>query len=115
MKKFVQGFGHGFRGLFIVIRSERNFQVHLLALAVVISAGCYFSISSTDWVLLIITSTLVMGLELVNTAIEKLCDDITLERKPSIRNVKDIAAGAVLLSSIGAIITAVLIFWKHIC
>jgi diacylglycerol kinase (ATP) len=112
--KFLRGFVHAFRGIFILILTERNFQVHLLALAVVVSAGVYFDIHANDWIILILTSSVVFGLEAVNTAIEKICNEITLERKLSIRAIKDIAAGAVLLASIGALIIGVLVFWKYI-
>jgi len=110
----VQGFTHAFRGLYIVIRTERNFQVQLIALIMVISAGFYLRINASDWIILTLNSALVMSLELINTAIEKLCDDTTSEIKPSIRNIKDIAAGAVLLASIAAIVIAVLLFWKYL-
>ncbi|MFT5780519.1 MAG: diacylglycerol kinase (ATP), partial [Crocinitomicaceae bacterium] len=78
------------------------------------SAGFFFSISSTDWIILILTSSIVLGLEGINTAIEKICNEVTLERKPAIRDIKDIAAGAVLLASIGAVIIGVLVFWKYL-
>jgi diacylglycerol kinase len=113
MKKFLQGFIHAFRGIGITLATERNFQVHFIALLTVIVAGFYFDVTSSEWMILILTSTLVMTLEAINTAIEKLCNEVTLERKESIRNIKDVAAGAVLLSSIVAITIAIIVFWKH--
>ncbi len=114
MLKLLQGFVHAFRGISIVIRSERNFQIHLIAFLVVISTGVYFQISRFEWTILIFVSSLVMGLELVNTAVEKLCNEITEEQKSSIRNIKDISAGAVLVAAIGAFIIAAIIFSGHI-
>ena len=57
---------------------------------------------------------IVLALEGLNTAIEKLCDEVTTKRKKSIMIIKDVAAGAVLIAAIGAAIVGVLIFWKYI-
>ena len=114
MKGFLQGFIHAFKGIYEVIRSERNFRVHLLALCVVVAVGFYFDISVNDWISIALISALVLGLEALNSAIEKLCNELTLERKESIRIIKDIAAGAVLIAAIAAVVIAGLIFYKYI-
>ncbi|MFT5859301.1 MAG: diacylglycerol kinase [Flavobacteriaceae bacterium] len=114
MSKFFKGFAHAFRGIAITFRSELNFKVHVLALIVVVVAGCYFNISASEWTILILASMIVMGLEAVNTALEKLSNEVTEERKSSIRDIKDISAGAVLIASIGAVVIAGFIFWKYI-
>ncbi|MBL4862154.1 MAG: diacylglycerol kinase family protein [Crocinitomicaceae bacterium] len=98
----------------MLIKSERNFKIHLLALALVISTGVYFCISNADWVAIMLTSALVLSLEAINSAIEKVCDEMSTERKESIRNIKDIAAGAVLITALGAIVVACFIFSKYI-
>ena len=53
----------------------------------------------------------VISLEMVNSALERICDGITKERKPWIRDAKDAAAGAVLTSAIGSVIVALVIFF----
>jgi diacylglycerol kinase (ATP) len=57
---------------------------------------------------------MVLGFEGLNSALEKLCDEVTLERKETIRNIKDIAAGAVLVCAIIAVIIAGLIFGNRL-
>ncbi len=110
----ISSFKNAFRGLFLLLKSERNFQIHVLALLVVIATGCYFDISRGEWAIVLIMSAIVFGLEGVNSAIEKLCDAVTTERKESIRNIKDIAAGAVLIAAIIAVAVACLIFYPYL-
>ena len=112
--KFFRGFIHAFRGIRTVFLSELNFKVHIIALATVVVLGIYFSISQLDWILITIVSSVVLSLEAINTAIEKVCDEISLEKKESIRFIKDVAAGAVLIASIGAALVGVIIFMKYI-
>lgn len=112
--KFFNGFLHAFRGIRDVFLSELNFKVHLIILSIVIGLGIYFSISRIDWIIITCVSALVLSLEAINTAIEKICNEITHERKESIRFIKDVAAGAVLIASIGAVIVGTLIFTNYI-
>ena len=114
MMRLIKSFGYAFRGLFLLIRNEKNFQIHLCALVVVVGAGFYFDIHRIEWALILLTSALVLGFEGLNSALEKLCDEVTLERKETIRNIKDIAAGAVLVCAIVAVVIAGLIFWNRI-
>ncbi len=108
------GFVHAFRGIFELIKSERNFQVHVVALALVIGLGLYCDIKQGEWMLISIVSSIVLMAEALNSAIEKLADEVTKERKPSIKKVKDMAAGGVLISAISAAIVGIWIFWKYL-
>ena len=109
----LKSFADAFRGIFLLIQSERNFKIHCVALICVCATGLYFEINRFDWIIIILTSALVLGLEGVNSALEKLCDEVTEERKESIRTIKDIAAGAVLIGAIAAIVVAGLIFSSY--
>lgn len=93
---------------------ERNFKVHVLAIIVVISAGFYFHITSNEWLIVLLISALVLALETINSAIEKLCDLYTKETHPQLKLIKDIAAGAVLIAAIFAVVIALIIFKKYI-
>jgi len=110
----IRTFINAFRGLFLLLKSERNFQIHVTAFLVVILAGLYFGVNRLEWTLLLLTSGLVFALEGVNTALERLCDEVTLERKESIRNIKDIAAGSVLLAALIAIAVGLVIFLPYV-
>lgn len=114
MNKFFKGFGFAFAGIWQMLLHERNFKVHVLALLVVILAGFYFHITAQEWINILLVSALVLSLEAINTAIEKLCDLYTTETHPQIKIIKDIAAGAVLISAIFALVIAIVIFKKYI-
>ena len=110
----LKSFRDAFKGIGILIRSERNFQIHAVAFALSLGAGFYFDIRQGEFIIIILVSALVFALEGVNTAIEKLCDEVTEERKESIRKIKDVAAGAVLVGAIFAIIIGVIIFYPYV-
>jgi diacylglycerol kinase len=114
MNKFIKGFGYAFAGIWQLIQHGRNFRVQLLALICVISAGIYFHITSEEWCAILGVSALVLSLEAINTSIEKLCDLYTTEQHPTIKTIKDIAAGAVLISALFALVIAFIIFTKYI-
>lgn len=103
-------FRDAFNGIGILIRSERNFQIHLAAFVLAIGAGFYFDIPLKEFGAILLVSALVFSLEGINTAIEKLCNEVTEERKESIRVIKDISAGAVLIAAIFALIIGGMIF-----
>lgn len=114
MIKFFKGFGFAFAGIWQILLHERNFKVHVLALLAVISAGLYFHITTQEWINILLVSALVLSLEAINTAIEKLCDMHTKEIHPQIKLIKDVAAGAVLIAAIFALVIAFLIFTKYL-
>ena len=112
--RMIKSFRDAFNGIGILIRSERNFQLHLIAFILVIGAGFYFGITPKEFIVILSVSALVFALEGVNTAIEKLCNEVTEERKESIRKIKDIAAGAVLVGAIFAAVIGVIIFYPYL-
>src|SRR3989338_5939080 len=108
-KNRVLSFKYAFEGIWIALKEEPNFKLHLLAAFVVFILGLYLGISNLDWILLTITIGLVVSLELTNTAIEELVDSFTDEVHPAAKKAKDVAAGAVLVSSITAFIIGLFI------
>lgn len=111
--KMIKSFRDAFNGIGILIRSERNFQIHLVAFILVIAAGFYYNIGIRQFWIILLISALVFSLEAINTAIEKLCDEVTEERKESIRVIKDISAGAVLIAAIFAFFVGLTIFLPY--
>ncbi|MGN7786767.1 diacylglycerol kinase [Niabella sp. 22666] len=114
IKKMLRSFGYAVSGLRAVARSEQNFRIHLLLAALAILLGWGLNISMLDWVLIIGCIAAVMGAETMNTAIEKLCDVVSPQYHDKIKVVKDLAAAAVLIVSIGALITGGIIFIPRI-
>ena len=108
--KFLKSFMYALQGIRYCCVFERNFRVQLAMTAVTIFSGLRFQISAIDWMAILICLALVLGFEMVNTSIEKLADTITTSLHPSIKQVKDIAAGAVCLAAIFSSVIGCIIF-----
>lgn len=107
----LRSFKYAVEGILLALRTQCNLQVHLLATLGVITLSFVCHLPLWKWCCITLCIALVWVAELFNTAIEKLCDRITLEKDESIRQVKDISAGAVLVTAIAAVVMAVLIFF----
>lgn len=113
MNGFFRSFLYALQGLRASFWEQRNLKVQTLVGLITVGAGFYFSITATEWCIILLAIGLVLGLEMINTSIESLVDLVTLERKPLAGKIKDIAAGAVLIASVIALIIGVIIFRKY--
>jgi diacylglycerol kinase len=93
-------FRHAFNGMAQFFRFDRNGKLHLLAAVLVSAAGWYFKITAGEWCVLLLCTGLVIGLEMVNYALENLCNLVHNDFHPLIKAVKDVAAAAVLWAAI---------------
>ncbi|RMZ58516.1 diacylglycerol kinase family protein [Chryseobacterium nematophagum] len=107
-------FLNSFRGIFLMITTERNFQIELFAFFINLFLIFYLQLSALDTVFILIVSFGVLSAEIFNTAIEKICDLIQPEFDKRIGFIKDIAAGAVILMSLLSIAIGILVYWKYI-
>jgi diacylglycerol kinase (ATP) len=89
---------------------EKNFQVQFIIAILVSGAGIYFSISSMEWMIILICFALVLSFEIINSAIEKLCNMVCPTFNLSIKKIKDMSASAVLFSAIISFIIGCIIF-----
>ena len=110
----LRSIGYALSGVAHLIRNEHNAWIHLLATVVVIFLGCFYAVTSSDWMFLIIAITLVWMAEGMNTAIERLADAVSQDQHPLIGQAKDVAAGAVLLAAFGAVIIACLVLYPYV-
>ncbi|KGX88911.1 diacylglycerol kinase family protein [Pontibacillus litoralis] len=104
------GFTYAIQGMIAVIKTERNFRIHLLFAFSAILMGVYLQLRAIEWCILVLTIALVMTVEMVNSAIERVMDYLSLERHPVIGEIKDIAAGAVLVTAIAAVVIGCFLF-----
>ena len=111
-KELLRAFGYAFRGIGWGIQTQRNLRIHLVATGYVLLFAWIMRISAVHLCLELLCCMLVISLELVNSAMERICDGITRERQTWIRDVKDAAAGAVLIAAIGSVILALVIFFR---
>lgn len=110
MKKFVTSVGCAYRGILHALATERNMRVHLFVFMLVLIAAFALEISKIELLLILGISAVTFSLELTNTAIERLADKVSPEYDERIGVVKDVMAGAVLVSSIFAVIIGCVIF-----
>ena len=102
-------------GIRTLIATQHNAWIHLAATAIVILAGFYFHLARTEWLWIILAITSVWAAEAFNTAIEYLTDLASPEIHPLAGKAKDVAAGAVLITAMGAAVIGLLIFGPHFC
>jgi diacylglycerol kinase (ATP) len=110
----LKSIGYALKGAWILIRTEGSIKIQVVIAIGVTLAGWYFGISRTEWMLQFLAIGLVMGVEGVNTAIEKLSDYVQPKFDPKIGHIKDISAGAVLITSVLASIVGLIIYLPRI-
>ncbi len=103
-------FKHALNGLKILILEEHNSRIHVFATGIVIALGFILNVSSFEWMILVLCFCLVIALEIINSAIENLCDIVSDDFHPRIKKIKDLSASAVLISAISSIIVGLIIF-----
>nr|WP_299068560.1 diacylglycerol kinase family protein [uncultured Allomuricauda sp.] len=110
LKNRIKSVGYALKGMFLLLRTEASIKIQFVIALVVTGAGFYFNISYTEWMIQLIAIGSVMGIEGLNTAVEKLSDYIQPKNDPKIGFIKDISAGAVMIVSILAGIVGLLIY-----
>lgn len=113
MKRLIKSFIYAFRGISRTWREEQNLQVQSLAAVVMILLGWYVGITPLEWVLLVFVIGLVLLAELANSAVERITDVLKPRINGYVREIKDIMAGAVMLTSIVAIVAGAIIFLPY--
>ncbi len=111
---FFRSVAHALRGLAVTFRSGRNFRVQVLAAVLVLCAAVLLDVRIWELILLLLLSTAVLVLELFNSVIERMADGLAPRLQPIVRDIKDLMAGAVLLSSIAAAVIGLLIFLPYL-
>ncbi len=110
----VRSVGIALKGAVLLVRTEGSIQIQAALVVIMTIAGFYFEISTTEWIMQVFAIGLVMGIEGVNTAVEKLSDFIQPEHDPRIGFIKDVSAGAVMIVSIAASVIGLLIYLPKI-
>ncbi len=110
----IKSINYAFRGAVILIKTEASIKIQVVIAIIMIIAGFYFQISTTEWLIQIFAISLVISIEGVNTTIEAIADFIHPEHHTKIGFIKDIAAGAVFIASIGTVIAGIIIYFPKI-
>ena len=114
IKGRLQSFKYAFRGLFLLLKTEHSIIAQTFVFSLTILLGFIVGISKQDWINQIIAMGLVMSIEGMNTAVEKLADFVHKEHHPKIGFIKDISAGAVTFAALTFIIIFVITYLPYI-
>ena len=113
MKSFlysrIEAFRHAFRGLFYVMKTQRNAWIHTAITIAVFAVGIFLEISLTEWAIIVLTTALVFMAEFINTAIEAVVDLASPNKHPLAKIGKDVGAAAVLVAAFAATLVGLLI------
>jgi len=113
LKSFLEAriwaFRHAFRGMFYVLRTQRNAWIHASVAFVVLLIGLWIQLSLSDWAIIVLTIAFVFGAEFINTSIEAVVDLASPDKHPLAKIGKDVGAAAVLVAAIAAVLVGLLI------
>jgi diacylglycerol kinase (ATP) len=113
-KNRFRGFYFALKGAFLLLRTEKSIQVQFAVAIAITAAGFYYGITPMEWMMQTLAIGLVMGVEGVNTAVEKLADYIQPRLDPKIGFIKDVSAGAVMFAAITAVAVGLIIYLPRI-
>ncbi len=114
MHRYLRSFIYALRGIGFALKSEKNFRFEIVTAVVAVIAGLLLPLSALERSLIFLSIALVLVLELVNTAFERVMDILKPRIHPYARVIKDMMAGAVLLTTLTAIAIGITIFLPHI-
>ena len=101
-------------GIWQVISTQQNARIHLAATVVVLIASILVGLSRIEWMILLQVIGFVWAAEIFNTAIEDLVDLFSPENDPTAKRIKDISAGAVLVSALVSLLVGLLLFGSRL-
>lgn len=113
-RPFVSSFRDALRGVFHTFRSQRNARIHLAVGLAVVAGGVLLGLAPLEWAVVVLAIVLVVAAETVNTALETLGDAACPDHHPLVGVAKDVAAGAVLVTAVGAVVVGLLVFVPHL-
>lgn len=110
LKGRLKSVGFALKGAYNLITTEHSVMVQSSLAVLMTIAGFYFHISREEWMMQILAFGLVLSVESLNTAVEKIADFIHPEFHDRIGFIKDIAAGAVMFAAVAAMAVGLLIY-----
>lgn len=114
LQQRLKSFHFAIKGIFVLFKEEPNARIHLTAAFIALGLACFFGVEKWEWVVLIVSITLVLAAEAFNTSIEFLTDLTSPDYHPLAGKAKDTAAAAVLICTIGAAIIGLYIFVPYL-
>jgi diacylglycerol kinase len=110
----VSSFRYAFAGLWWTLKTQRNMRIHVTIGALALAAALLLRFSTGELALLLVMTTVVLVLEMLNTVVEAAVDLASPAYHPLAKVAKDVAAGAVLVSAAGSVLVGLLLFLPHL-
>lgn len=110
----LKSFAYAFEGLALMLKTQHNAWLHLIATALVTGLAVWCRVNASDWRWLIGAMAMVWMAEAMNTAVEALCDVVSPQYALAVKCAKDLAAGSVLIVACAAVATGVITFWPYL-
>lgn len=114
LKKFTRSLRFAWKGIKTLARQEQSFRIQLLIAVIVLALIFIFDLKRSETALILVVTTSVLVLELLNSAVERLVDLFKPRIHRYAEEIKDLMAGAVLVGSAGALFVGVLVFWPYV-
>ena len=112
--RLISSFRYAGAGILYVLRSQRNFRIHLLITILIVLVGLWVQLVWVEWAIIALTVAMVLLAEMFNTVAETAIDMATNHYHPLAKIAKDVAAGAVLIMAIMAVIIGLLVLGPHL-
>lgn len=112
-QRWLRSFWWALHGVHVVWREENNFRIEVFVAIVVLMAALIFNFTYTEFAMVLLACIMVLGGEIVNTAIEDVCNKIEPKEDAAIGKIKDTMAAFVLLSALGAVLLGLLTIGNH--
>lgn len=109
-----KSFGYAWQGIRYAVRSQQNMQIHLVMAVLVVIAGIVYRLTLLEWAIISLTIGAVLAAEAFNTAIELVVDLVTDKPHPLAGHAKNVAAAAVLMTTIAAVAVGICIFGPYL-
>ncbi len=113
-RSLLWSFNYAIEGIVYALRTQRNMRLHILAATIVLASAVVFHVTRFELIAVLITISLVLVAELANTALEAAVDVSVDRYDPMAKVAKDVAAGAVLISSLNALAVGYLVFFARV-
>jgi diacylglycerol kinase len=113
-RRFFASLRYGVEGILYCIKTQRNMRVHLVIAIIVLMSAILLRIVRAEFIMVLMSISMVFICEIINTAVEKAVDTATLEYHPIAKIAKDVAAGAVLVAALSSITVGLLVFGKYL-
>ncbi len=113
-KRLFKSFRYAVKGLITVFREEQNLLIQSIVGVLIIFLGLYVGLSQMEWAVIVMMIGLVLLVEIINSAVERVSDVLKPRINSYVKEIKDVMAAAVMLASVIAVIVGLIVFVPHL-